>query len=728
MASSIYNELKLAMIDKIAEINDSILQTSTAQAGISGLSSKAIAVRDNKSTLDEAFFSVKDVQIACIGMMLVCGITKVYANINSMVIDAIVHRNTLMQNTKKIKPFADELLTIYLSGSLFASLNDKKDELITTINSYKDIFTSIKLDEYTSSNKPEIYNISVIDDIRNAINLRCDDINSLTLYDDHYIMGTVNIDATSKPFPYLFGLGIAELDDPIDKLYNSLKGVFKGSIQIIIEICSNIFSSIENMPVDYNSEIFQDFMGAYSELTNLENLFDTDSDITGNDSFNKYRDYISSGISVLNSTFIGSYEMLKKSIEICDRYECMCSAEKNAEYYNKIICMIDDTYHFIIDRVDDFCRRHDEDNMGIGYENQKLFANPILTDSINFKYNINSLLSVSPNCKKDYNIEIAEKIAESEKLLKDYQSAIKNEEATEAEKATYRTNIETLTTYLDNIGESIAFDEKNATENKRFYRISFADPISYALSVLNVFHKALFNSEYIDIRNYVVKRLSMSGFIERKDNDGKNIIDENGRNAWEFMTKFKTLPYSETINDGIIPVVIKELSFMNNIDMRPFLQKVIGESNVTEYGYEDLTKYHKFVNYFNKIKETSKLFEDNTALDFRVLTVILKNYYSKISTKELFATLSECKNMRSQIAATLVFLHALDIFYDENKLPTHDKDKKNAEKASAILIDFGNIEEVFNFVSEYINQSKFYSKENIDDAFGVSSTAVVVKG
>ena len=89
MADSIYNELKIAMAEKIAGINDILFSQQTNNISISDITVKTNAVTKQKKNIDDFYFQMRDNRILCISMMLISSIIKIYANINSACLDVV---------------------------------------------------------------------------------------------------------------------------------------------------------------------------------------------------------------------------------------------------------------------------------------------------------------------------------------------------------------------------------------------------------------------------------------------------------------------------------------------------------------------------------------------------------------------------------------------------------------------------------------------------------------
>ena len=265
------------MIEKIEGINNMVSAQNISKYGISDLTNKTAAVKENKDLLDKAFISIKDTQVACIGMMLVCGITRIYSNLNMLVLEAIAHRSLLIQTIKKIRPYIRQLCDIYGAGPLIAKpeLITKRTELQEIIEKNKKIFTTIKKDNYNIPNVNDgIYNIPEIDIILEAINKRCDDIVNLNPKKKEEVITSNTVSTVSEEARDQNYFAIEENpEDVINSTNSRLIDTFVASINIIVNICSNLFS-IESMPADYKMEIMEEFFTAYAELESLQDALD----------------------------------------------------------------------------------------------------------------------------------------------------------------------------------------------------------------------------------------------------------------------------------------------------------------------------------------------------------------------------------------------------------------------------------------------------------------------
>lgn len=753
LADSIYNELKLAMIEKIEGINNMVSAQNISKYGISDLTNKTAAVKENKDLLDKAFISIKDTQVACIGMMLVCGITRIYSNLNMLVLEAIAHRSLLIQTIKKIRPYIRQLCDIYGAGPLIAKpeLITKRTELQEIIEKNKKIFTTIKKDNYNIPNgNDDIYNIPEIVIILEAINKRCDDIVKLDPKKKEEVITSNTVSTVSEEARDKNYFAIEENPEDIINSTNSrLVDTLVASINIIVNICSNLFS-IESMPADYKMEIMEEFFTAYAELESLQDALDEKNgeDVCSSSSYKKYYTAMCNGNVAIDNAFITSYELLKQTIDLCDRYECVFSSEINLDYYKKIICLFDDMFHTLNDNIDNYNDQVGEypsentdgisDTKGISrYKSDtNRFARPMKTDSINFKYNIYNLIEVAPNCPdNDYNDMSIENVV----------NALNNNDSAAEIFKDLISNIEAISNKNSNKDNA----EDNDNNNRRGYRftnISYSDPIAYALTLLYAFHNMLYKKQYIDIKEYLIKRLSLSGFIENS-----SAVDSNGRSAWEFMERFKLLPYSDYINDGSIPMICREFSFMNNVDMRTILSEKIKIENIETKSvsiditnsdgvtenviYENITVYNKAISLFNEIKK-ARFFDINSNLDFKVLITLVKSYPSELAMRDLFYNLATEYNFRSQLLAALVFLHSRDIFIDLSSISKYITSdglisiidpsdsgsnisdsvakKLDMDVANLVISKYGELLNVYNFIYGFIKQYNFYNSANTD--------------
>lgn len=673
MADSIYNELKIAMAEKIAGINDILFSQQTNNISISDITVKTNVVTKQKKNIDDFYFQLRDNRILCISMMLISSIIKIYTNINSACLDVIKYRNSFIQEYLKIKNYLDEYQTAKGDTSGREEIALKKESIKTLIDSYKPMFKNIlSKNPYRDGSGNIIvidnglYDTSFFSDAYDSIYNLCkifidNDIDSINTELDSSNMKTFNID-----------------NENVTNCFSNIINIFKISIEIITQVCPGIFT-LENTPENYQTELLEDLYISYGNLESVLNVLSEKNnyeDIAKNTFFKDYCNAIDRAQLKIDTLFYQSYQRIKDITELTDRYECAFDSSRNKEYYNKMLYVFDDVFHYLVDNCDIYFKNNICENENI---KNNVFIIPMKTHNINFAYNINTLIDLT-KCNTNNIITTDE--------TDDVANTTIGADSTVGEIYNYIVQLLTGSTNkykLDN-------------NEYRFTNIPYSDEVSYAMLIFNYFYNTLFYKEYLDIKEYVLKRLNMSGFIDTKDND------DIGTNAWSFMNDYKTLPFIENINDGCIPIKFTDFDFFNHLNMRDVIRNI---SDAKNYDKNDDT-FDKMLTDLSRI-DSSYFFEtSNVGVKIKVLTVLMRKYNTKEAMRSLFYELSKENNFRSHLLAYIIMKHAEDIFY------TSSSERIQKDLNIEIRSDYSSLYAVHKYIMAFIKQNEYYNKiENV---------------